>query len=140
MVQNTSRERGQSLVELALSIVFLMVLLAGVTDLGRLFFAWIALRDAAQEGAVYGSIHPTDFPGIESHVRNASDSPLDLTDASTVQVQIQVIGAACAGNAIQVTVTYTFPIATPFIGAIVGGQTFPLSSTVVNTILAPSCD
>jgi Flp pilus assembly protein TadG len=51
-------ERGQSLVELTLTFMILLVLLGGVLDLGRALFTFVALRDAAQEGAVYGSIQP----------------------------------------------------------------------------------
>ena len=61
--QNHQNERGQSMVELALTITFLMILLAGTIDLGRAFFTWQALRDAAQEGASYGSFKPADVGG-----------------------------------------------------------------------------
>ena len=44
-------EKGQSMVELAVSVVVLLILLAGVVDLGRLAFYYITLRDAAQEAA-----------------------------------------------------------------------------------------
>ncbi len=43
-------EVGQSLVELALSFTFLLLLLAGAADLGRLIFSYISIHDAAQEG------------------------------------------------------------------------------------------
>ena len=48
----SNTERGQSLTEFAISLVFLLTLLAGIVDLGRMFFAYIIIRDAAQEGAV----------------------------------------------------------------------------------------
>ena len=51
-----TKEKGQSLVELAMSLVMLLTLLAGVVDFGRAFFTWITLRDAAQEGASYASV------------------------------------------------------------------------------------
>ena len=50
-------ESGQSLMELALSMTVLLILLAGVVDLGRAFFTYIALRDAAQEGASYAAVY-----------------------------------------------------------------------------------
>lgn len=50
------KEQGQSLVELALSLVLLLTLLAGLVDFGRAFFTYVALRDAAQEGAAYASV------------------------------------------------------------------------------------
>ena len=51
-------ERGQSLVELALVLPLLILLLAGMADLGRAFFSYIEITNAAQEGARAGSRLP----------------------------------------------------------------------------------
>lgn len=53
---DNNKEQGQSLVELAMSLVVLLILVAGLVDLGRAFFTYVALRDAAQEGASYASV------------------------------------------------------------------------------------
>jgi len=53
-------EKGQSLVEMALSLVLILILLVGTVEMGMAFFQYIQLRDAAQEGALYGSIAPLD--------------------------------------------------------------------------------
>ena len=42
--------RGQSLVEFALVLPLFVLLLVGVFDLGRAFFAYIAISNAAREG------------------------------------------------------------------------------------------
>jgi Flp pilus assembly protein TadG len=134
-------EKGQSLVELAISFTILLVLLAGTIDFGRAFFTWVALRDAAQEGASYGSFNPTNSAGIESRVRNTSNTPVDLSSGD-IAVTITVIGSPClsGGNSIQVDVNYpNFPITMPFLGAILGSQTIPINATVIDTILAPTC-
>ncbi len=134
--------RGQSLVELGLTLVLILTLLAGAVDLGTAFFDYIALRDAAQEGALYGSINPTDTTGIIARVRQSSTKPLNLADPS-VSIAITITGAACLGtssnNAITVTVSYTYQLTMPFIGAILGTQTIPLSARVTDTILKPKC-
>jgi Flp pilus assembly protein TadG len=78
-------ERGQSLVELAISLVIILFLLAGAVEFGIALFQFIQLRDAAQEGALYGSICPHDpdvNDKIKQRVRAASDTPLDLSIAS----------------------------------------------------------
>jgi Flp pilus assembly protein TadG len=49
---------GQSLVEFSLMLVFLTVLLMGVLDLGRAYFTYLALKDAASEGAYFASAFP----------------------------------------------------------------------------------
>jgi len=43
------QEKGQSLVEFAFGLVILMILISGIVDLGRAFFTYMALNDAAQE-------------------------------------------------------------------------------------------
>jgi Flp pilus assembly protein TadG len=133
-----SNERGQSLVELALTITLLFVLLAGIVDLGSAFFSFIALRDAAQEGALYGSIHPDDTGVIEARVRSASDRPVDLSGPN-VAVDVDP-GTACEGGELTVTVTYTYQISMPFIGAILNTQEIPIRASVTDTILSPACD
>lgn len=144
-------ERGQSMVELAMSLVFLLVLLAGVVDLGRAFFAYMIIRDAAQEGAVYGAIaDKTDLTAFENEVNNrvetafvnpsspTADIPIDL---SQLTVTTQIVGSPCAapGNGVKVTVDYTIPVTMPFLGSLLGTQEVPMSTSVEDTILAPMC-
>lgn len=53
-------EKGQSMVELAVAVVVLLILVSGVVDLGRVSFHYIAMRDAAQEAASYASVFPNN--------------------------------------------------------------------------------
>jgi hypothetical protein len=139
--RRTQLAKGQGLVEFSISILVLMVLLVGVIDLGRALFTFITLRDAAQEGALYGSIMPADLTGIESRVRNSANAPVDLRDTSRVDVLIGFSGAQCSGSAIQVEVIYpNFDLSTPLLGAILGSQSIPIRASVTNTILRPECE
>jgi hypothetical protein len=52
--------RGQGLLEFALVLPFLLVVLFGVFDLGRLYFSSITITSAAREGARYLSVYPED--------------------------------------------------------------------------------
>jgi hypothetical protein len=142
-------EKGQSLVELSVLVTGLIILLAGVADFGRAYMIFVELRDAAQEGASYGSYSPTDFPEIEARVRDTIEEPIDLSDPSVVTV-IPVLSnplRACAGfdpvtleaNEIEVTILYDLPITMPFLGSIIGSQELPLAATVSNAILQPPC-
>ncbi len=81
MIRNKS-ERGQSLVEMAISITVLVFLLSGAVEFGMMFFQYIQLRDAAQEGALYGSLNPADAAEIKARVRGASTSPIDFSQTS----------------------------------------------------------
>lgn len=132
-------ERGQSLTELAVSFTLLVIILAVAVDLGRIFFSFIAIREAAEEGALYGSLG--DFAGVEQRVRTSSTGSVDLQDTTLVSVTIVPIGGTCADgdNALRVTVTYTYNLTMPLVGAFVSNQSFPLTAVATSTILRPEC-
>ena len=130
-------ERGQSLVELAISLLILLYLLSGAVEFGIIFFQYVQLRDAAQEGALYGSMNPTDTAGIIARVEASSTSPIDLTDPGVV-ITPTIIGSACEGNGIQVTVAYDHTVFMPFMSRFIG-PTIDLDATVTDTILSPVC-
>jgi Flp pilus assembly protein TadG len=137
--RNDQSEKGQSLVEMAISLMVILLLLAGAIDAGMAFFSYVALYDAAEEGAIYGSINPTDSPGIEARVRSASSSPVNLKSIITVTVVPSITGSPCRGGAITVRVTYAYRLSMPFAGTAFGTQTIPLTARVTNTILNPKC-
>lgn len=134
-------ENGQSLVELAVTITILMMLLAGTIDFGRAFFTWVALRDAAQEGASYASIDPTNLPEIEERVYDILEKSDTINDPrSAVEVTRNLTGAACLGNTVELIVNYDeFPLTMPFLGTILGTNTLRIHATIQDTILLPAC-
>src|SRR5450759_873833 len=71
------KEKGQSLVELALVFTLLLILLSGIIDLGSMFYTYTALQDTAQEGAIYASTHPTDPTAIADRIKQSASSPID---------------------------------------------------------------
>jgi Flp pilus assembly protein TadG len=135
-------EHGQSLVELALSLTIILLLLAGAVDFSMAYFSFSAMQDAAQEGALYGSVNPTDIAGIKTRVRSASSNPVDLSDPA-VQVPDPVVDYSgpfpCEGDEVTVTVIYDYPISMPFIGGIIRSQHITLTASVTDTILQPVC-
>lgn len=132
-------ERGQSLTEFAVSFVALVFILAVAVDLGRMYFAFVELREAAEEGAIYGSINAASTDEIRQRVRTNSSTPVDLTDTTNVDVGVATPGGTCAGNSMIVTVTYQFQLTMPLVGTIIGTQTFPISASATTTILLPVC-
>jgi len=94
------------------------------------------LRDAAQEGALYGSMNPADTSGITARVQGSSTSPIDLT---TITPTVTYSGAVCEGNGITVTLTYNHQIFMPFMAQILGNSFIPLTANVTDTILRPVC-
>ncbi len=143
---SNKKQRGQSLVELAISLMFILLLLMGTIDFGLALFAWVTMRDAAQEGAVYGSVKPTDQTGIKNRAIAAAS---DLFVLAPGDVTVTINGNACEGstgtppnttpNTIQVSITRLHPVSTPLVGAIIGSQNITLRAQVTNTILSPVC-
>lgn len=153
---NSQAERGQSLVEFALSLVFLLVLVGGIFDAARALFTYLALRDAAQEGALYGSVYPDQIAAIRTRVCNASNMLAGLCQADNpangagfeVQVAPTVSGKFCNGSTggvnhgIRVTVDYpNFPLTMPVIGQVIGGGDYEvhMTATIQDTIIRPMC-
>jgi hypothetical protein len=58
-------EKGQSLAEMVISMTILVMLMSGLIDIGRAYFTYIALEDAAGEAALYLSTNVTcPFDGL----------------------------------------------------------------------------
>lgn len=132
-------ERGQSFVELGLSLVFLLILLAAVIDLGWAFFTIIALRDAAQEGATIGSVCPNDQAIIRQRVKAAASDPIDLKKLTDPDIIITTTGSGKSGDDITVEIKYMHEIATPFVGSFLGSQEYALNVNVTDKILTDDC-
>jgi len=128
--------------------VVLLYLLSGAVEFGIIFFQFVQLRDAAQEGALYGSTAPTNSVPIEARVRAASSSPINLSDISLVTVTITAtdpagtskpLSAACEADGLKVQVQYTHRIFMPFLPQLIGRTQIPLSAEVTDTVLTPVC-
>lgn len=142
-------ERGQSLVELGVSLLILLYLLSGAAEFGVLFFQFVQLRDAAQEGALYGSMNPRNAVPIEDRVRAASSSPIDLTDVTKVTIAVtaldkttnatKTLSSACEGDGLFVQVSFTHHIFMPFMPQLLGRSDIPLTADVTDTVLTPVC-
>ena len=127
-------KKGQSLVEMALLVPILLLLLSGILDLGRLYYVFVVVTDAAGEGAVYGASYPTDTAGIQARAAEATQGLVTL-DTSNVTVTCATCPNPQSGDEIAVTVEYDFVTLTPFIGAIVPNGVIPLTATSTEVIL-----
>jgi hypothetical protein len=143
-------EKAQSMVEFAFSLVFLLVLLAGIVDIGRAYFTYISLRDAAQEGASFGVAFPTHCTQIRERVKTTTSTPVSLHTLSDDDIDVLIqgvdcdiavtLGLACTPNELQVHVEMDdFPLSMPFIGAILGSQNLTLRADIVDTIVSNPC-
>ncbi|MCS7224650.1 MAG: pilus assembly protein [Armatimonadetes bacterium] len=110
-------KRGQALLELAISIIFLVLVLAGIADYGRALIVQIALRNAAREGALYAALNPVrdnDQDGrVHEDPRNGADDDGDgrvdedpnetLEIREVVRREARRVGITLADNEIVIT-------------------------------------
>lgn len=78
-----SRQRGQSLVEFAISSIVLLLLVMGLLDLSRAFYFAVNLQGAAREGARHGAWFDT-----------SSRANLYLDDADVMSAVNSALGGA----------------------------------------------
>jgi Flp pilus assembly protein TadG len=141
-------QKGQSLIEFAIGIVVLLMLVSVIVDGARALFTYLSMRDAAQEGATYAIIHPTDNPDIEERVCNTSNIMIGLCDTGDLNIDVQptIAGKLCMGSTsgsthgVEVTVDYPqFPLTMPLIGMFVDGNTVHITASINETIIQPPC-
>ncbi len=128
--------RGQSLVELAFMFPFLLLILSGALDLGRVYYAYITITNAAREGARYGASNPVDGSGnlnssgiASKAVNEAAGSGFQI---SAGDVSVSAPNPPSPGDTLAVTVTKQFQLITT---AIAGTGQIQLQSTVKMAVL-----
>jgi len=130
MSQN-GKERGQSLVEVAITMPILILLVMGILDLGRAYYASITLADAAAEGAAYAALHPSRTVQIIERVADGSN-PLVVIDPARISVYAP---DTTPGRQITVTVQYDYQVLTPMINALVEEGKIEMTAQVVQAII-----
>lgn len=152
---------GQSLVEFMLLLVFTLILMLGVLDLGRVYFTYLALKDAAAEGAYFGSVYPqcVDEDGVDVDGNGLEDEGAacaadhnvayrvaqsavrgGLVDWSNATISTTLPVTLVAGQVLTVSVSYDFMLITPFAGALTNGQVLTLRASSAATIVrVPNC-
>lgn len=100
LLRSSMRQRGQSLVEFALSSVVLLLLVGGLVDIGRAIYISEALSNAAREGARHGvwfdaprQSHPYLY---DAQIKAAVDSQL-----ATISIPASVLknpGTTCPAS------------------------------------------
>jgi hypothetical protein len=125
---STRRTRGQSLVEFALLVPFLLLIVLFAIDFGRIYMGWVTINGMARVGANYAAQHPDAWttPGDPTAqatyltLMTASEGALDCAlvppPAPTFPSGRQV------GKPAQVDIDCDFPVIAPLISLVVGEQ------------------
>jgi hypothetical protein len=138
-------ERGQSLVEFVGFVTVLLIILGGVLEIGRAYFAYVAIENGAGEGALFAAYHPTwidatlsegDQPEFENIVyRTTHESPSGIVDWNRARVTVQQPMTLTVGAPITVSVIYSHSLLTPFINIVSQDGVLPLRASATNVIL-----
>ena len=145
---DTAHQSGQALAETAIVVVIVIMLLGGLIEFGWAYFRYLALQDAAGEGAAYGMIFPDHWQGddpsapqynpdpnnITYRVRNESSSEILNWDAADIDVDATF---TTPGNHLAVTVSYEHDLITPLMSPWFSDGTITLRARAVQTVLSP---
>lgn len=124
--------KGQDLVEYALLLPFMLMLIMGIFDLGRVTFLYSTITNISREGARYGVVHPCDNPGVIAAVKDKAIGidPNDLNIPPPVWNPSDCIPDTPGSGTVTVSVSFDFLPLTPFIANILGGSSsVPLDAT-----------
>jgi Flp pilus assembly protein TadG len=137
-------QSGQATVELALTMSLLVILALGMLDMGRLFYTYVGITNAAREGARWAALQAPacDGTAIKNQMVNISpeqgnvDPQFALT---TTMIQTSCSELACLDASVvpaevlaqpdrrRVCITYPFLPTTPFVAQLFGnGSNIPL--------------
>jgi len=130
-------EEGGNLVEFGISAAVFFALLIGAFEFSWAAYAYHYVSDAAREATRYAIVRGSDcsgmpdcgitdpqiqtwirnlgYPGIDSSKLTSTTTWLAATPTDTGMTWVSCAGQCDApGNAVQVVVTYTFPLSVPF--------------------------
>ena len=111
LANHKQSERGQSTIEFALTIGFVLVLLVGFVDLGRAIYAFAVISEAAQEGARFAVTAPSNSTGIQNAARSKA---IGLSSTNLT------VTTSFSDGRVSVTVGYTFRTVTPLLSQVIG--------------------
>ncbi|MGH9328961.1 MAG: TadE/TadG family type IV pilus assembly protein [Vicinamibacterales bacterium] len=115
-------ESGGQLVEFSLVLPVLLLLIAGIAELGMLFQSYEVTTNVAREGARLAVLPGNEQNGYATVIARVNDymasTGLPGTFTSNVVPQAVPITGGATANGVRVTVTYTYDAL--FIGRIAG--------------------
>lgn len=146
------KNKGQSLVELALSFVALMFLLVGTVEFSVIYFKVMQLRDSVHEGISYATtshIPPPPYDktydgvaDIISRVKGASNTPVNPDDINVVVLYNdgnKNFKEACFDDEVKIIATHEHKLITPFLSTVFGKQYITLKVELTGDVFLPLC-
>jgi len=142
-------QRGAGLIEFALGAMVLFMILFGVLSLCFAFYSYNVVSESAREATRYAIVRGSACTGftdcsitaaqIQTHVKGLGFPGINRSRLTTTTAWAAYpAGGACSpsascnnpGNQVTVTVTYTFPLAIPFVAS----RTLTMANTAAMVI------
>ena len=124
IVNKNKRNRGQTLVEMAIVLPILVALIFGMTDFARVLNGYLAITEASREGARVAALSGNDA-AVELAANNAAPN-LDPTRLTVTTLP----ATRSRGDAVTVTVTYSIDIITPLVNTMLTNP-MPITSQTI---------
>lgn len=142
-MNRSKAQKGQSLVEFSLGLVVLLLIVSGILDVGRLYFTYVAMEDAAGEAALYLSLNPQCVHASDGaacanpnnadwRARNSGGQEIDWSKAT---VNFDIPQPYGVGEPIKVTISYSYKLLTPIIPKITGINPITLTASATQIIV-----
>lgn len=132
---NIKHENGQSMVEFAIALMFLVIFLIGIMEFSWLMGNKLLSTHASREGARYASVHTEESGWTENTVLIVEEAlVIDAKSFPGYSINIVTKSDASLGDRIEVTVSYSVPHLTGLIPSSVVSNPFPISSKTIMKI------
>ena len=106
--KKTSNQNGQTVVELALLLPFLLLIVFAIIDFGFIMHSYIIVTQSAREGARAGAFGDTD-----AQIIGVAQAAANTLPTQRVNVLINPSGVRSSGNTVTVKVIYEYSTLTP---------------------------
>lgn len=128
IVKRVRNEKGQAVVELAITLPILLLILCGIIDYGWIITNQNAIDYSAREGARYAIVHASEANSVDTiKVYTKSLTPAGITEGLTVKVTFTNSENYRLGDVI-VEVDGEVNVLTPISGIFTQGQKINLNS------------
>jgi len=106
-------ERGQSIVEFAIVMPFLVFLLLAICQFGLAFHNYLSITDAVRVGAREAAVSRTASGGACPAARAAIQSTVSATQLGVISGRITCNAGASVGDPVTISIAYPFSIGLP---------------------------
>lgn len=105
---------GQTMVELAIVVIVLLVLLFAIVQMGIVIYRYNMVCSAAREAVRYAIVHPSDTSGIKSAAKNSAPFLAD----SNITTSLVTDPNDATKNDARIVISYPYTLNIPFVPAI----------------------